>query len=241
MMFHTSEPWYGMVIFRLDGLQIACQISRQMKFDLQMSDSYFNMINKANLKDLIVATGLVILFKLDLNHGFSAHVTLKFDGWHKKQALCIITNPSVNSNWSYSPKTLNPGQNWRFLSRVTLKFDGWPCKIIGHLFYTMSSFVHHFKAMGLFIVELQCGNAQFGSKSKFFCPVWPWNLMDALKNNRAPHLYYIKLCASFQIHLWILTGVTVRKRSIWVKIGNFLFRVTLKFDGGPWKTIGNLF
>ena len=30
------------------------------------------------------------------------------------QALCNISNPSVNSNWSYSPKTLNSGQNWRF-------------------------------------------------------------------------------------------------------------------------------
>ena len=44
-MFHTSAPWYGMVTFRLDELQIACQISRQIKFDLQMSDSDFNMIN----------------------------------------------------------------------------------------------------------------------------------------------------------------------------------------------------
>ena len=33
----------------------------------------------------------------------------------------------------------------------------------------------------------------------------------------------------------------VRKRPIWVKIGDVLSRVTLKFDGWPWKTIGNLF
>ena len=61
------------------------------------------------------------------------------------------------------------------------------------------------------------------------------------KNNRAPLLYYIKLCASFQIHRWIQTEVTVRKRSIRVKIGNFLSRVTFKFDGWPWKTMGQLF
>ena len=30
----------------------------------------------------------------------------------------------------------------------------------------------------------------------------------------------------------------VRKRPIWVKIGDVLSRVTLKFDGWPWKTIG---
>ena len=33
----------------------------------------------------------------------------------------------------------------------------------------------------------------------------------------------------------------VRKRPIWVKIGDILSRVTLKFDGWPWKTIGHLF
>ena len=64
------------------------------------------------------------------------------------QALCIISNPSVNSNWSYSPETFNLGQNQRFFSRVTLKFDGWPWKTIGHLFYVALSFVHHFKAIG---------------------------------------------------------------------------------------------
>ena len=30
------------------------------------------------------------------------------------QALCIISNPSMNSNWNYSPETLNLGQNRQF-------------------------------------------------------------------------------------------------------------------------------
>ena len=34
------------------------------------------------------------------------------------QALCIISNPSVNSNWSCSPEALNSGQNWWFLCPV---------------------------------------------------------------------------------------------------------------------------
>ena len=59
------------------------------------------------------------------------------------------------------------------------------------------------------------------------------------KNNRAPLLYYIKHCASFQSHQWIQTGITVRKCSIRVKIG-YLFCVTLKFGGWPWKSIGHL-
>ena len=28
------------------------------------------------------------------------------------QALCIVLLSYVNSNWSYSPDTLNSGQNW---------------------------------------------------------------------------------------------------------------------------------
>ena len=30
------------------------------------------------------------------------------------QALCIISKPSMNSNWSYIPETLDSGQNRRF-------------------------------------------------------------------------------------------------------------------------------
>ena len=63
-----------------------------------------------------------------------------------------------------------------------------------------------------------------------------------LRNNRARFLCYVKLCASFHSHLWIQTGVTVPKRSIWVKIDDlFLSGATLKFDRWPWKKIGHLF
>ena len=65
--------------------------------------------------------------------------------------------------------------------------------------------------------------------------------MTKQKNNRAPLLYCVKLCASFRSHWWIQTGVTVRKRPIWVKINDFFHRVTLQFDVWPWKTIGHLF
>ena len=75
-----------------------------------------------------------------------------------------------------------------FLSRGTLKIDGCPWKTIGGFIYATLSFVYHFKAIGEFKLDLQSGNAQFGSKSAIF-----------------------------------------------------LSRVTLKFDGWPWKTIGHLF
>ena len=62
-----------------------------------------------------------------------------------------------------------------------------------------------------------------------------------LKNNRAPLLCCFNVYASFHSHRWIKTKVTVRKRSIWVKISDFLSCVTLKFKGWPWKSIGHLF
>ena len=121
---------------------------------------------------------------------------------------------------------------------MTLKIDGWPWKTIEHLSYAASSFVHHFIAIGIFKLELESGNAQFGW---VFVPCDLENWWMTLKNNRAPLLYYVKLCASFQIHQWSETWVKVRKCSIRVKIGIFLSCVTLKFDGWPWKTIGHLF
>ena len=188
-------------------------------------------LNKANLRDLIAATGLVILLQFDPNHWFFSRcdleiwymtsknnrasllyyiklcvsfqihrwiqtevtprkrsirveigdflslMTLKFDGWPWKtistfsilhQALCIISNPSVNWSRSYSPETLNLGQNRQFFV---------PC-------------------------DLQI-----------------WRM--TLKNNRAPLLCCFKLCASFHIHQWIQSGATVRKSPILVKIDDF--------------------
>ena len=104
------------------------------------------------------------------------------------QALCIISYPLVNTNWSYSPETPNLGQIRRFLEPRDFEI---------------------------------------------------WRM--TFKNNRAPLLYYFKLCAAFHSHWWIQTGVTVRKRPIWVKFDDFFSRVTLKFDEWPSKTIGHLF
>ena len=128
-----------------------------------------------------------------------------------------------------------------FLSHVTLELDRWPWKTIWHLFYAASSFGHHFIAISELKLELQSGNSQFGLKSViFFCPMWPWNLTDDLEKNRAPILCCFKLCASFYSHQSIQTGVTVRKRPIWVKIDDFfvlcdleIWQMTLKNDVAP--------
>ena len=73
---------------------------------------------------------------------------------------------------------------------------------------------------GLVILLKLDSNLQFFSP----CDVEIWWMTP--KKDRAPLLYYIKLCASFQIHQWIKTGVTVLKHPIWVKIDDFFSRVT---------------
>ena len=136
----------------------------------------------------------------------------------------------MNSNFSYSPETLYSGQNWQFVVPCDLEIWWWPWKTIGHLFYATSSFVHHFVAIGEFKLELQSGNAQFGSKLTIFfiaCDLEIWRM--TLKNKRTPILCNIKLYASFHHLMWIQTGVTVWKRLSWL-----MTSVTLTFDLWPW-------
>ena len=73
----------------------------------------------------------------------------------------------------------------------------------------------------------------------WLCDIEIWWI--TVKNNRAPLLSPLQLCALFPSHLWIQTEVTVQKCSVWVKIVNFSAYVTLEFEGWPWKTIGHLF
>ena len=54
-------------------------------------------------------------------------------------------------------------------------------------------------------------------------------LRMTLKNNRVPLLCCFQLCAWFHCHMWIQTGVRVRKRLNWV-----LTSVTLTFDLWHW-------
>ena len=164
-------------------------------------------------------------------------MTSQFDAWPWKTIGHLFyasssfvhhfVTPLVNANWSYSPEKPNLGKIQQFLEPCDLEI--W-CMILNK-----ANLRDLIAATGLVIL------LKFDPIHRFFslCDLEIWCM--TLKNNRAPLLYYIKLCVSFQIHRWIQTKVTVRKRSIQVKIGDFLSSVTLKFDGWPWKTIGHLF
>ena len=150
--------------------------------------------NKANLRDLIAATGLVILLKLDWNRRFFSLCDLEI-GWmtSKNYRAPLLHYIKIYASfqihwWNQTGVTIRKRSVWvklgNFFSCVTLKFHGWPWKTIGHLFYATLTFVHHLKAIGEFKLKLQSGNAQFGSKSAIFCPVWPWNLTDDLEKQK---------------------------------------------------------
>ena len=113
--------------------------------------------------------------------------------------------------------------------------------MIRHLFYATSSFVCHFVAIGEFNLSYSLETPNLGQIRRFLepCDLAIWHM--TLKNFRAPLLCYFKLCASFRSHWWIQTGVTARKRPIWVNSTIFFSRVNLQFNIWPWKTIGHLF
>ena len=123
--------------------------------------------NKANLMDLIAATGQVFLLKLDSNRRFFSLCDLEI-WWmtpknNRASLLCYFKLfASFRSHWWIQTtvrKRLILVQIDDLFSRVTLQFGGWPWKTIGHLFYATSSFVHHSVVIGEFKLELQSGNA----------------------------------------------------------------------------------
>ena len=144
-------------------------------------------------------------------------VSLKFDGWLSK---------TIGHHFYATSSFVHPFVAIGEFKDLAIWRMTW--KTIGHLFYVTSSFVHHSVTIGEFKLELQSGNDQFGSKSTIFRAVWPCNLTHDLEKQGKSEGF--ESC----------DRPIVRKRPIWVKIGDVLYRVTLKFDGWPWKTIGHL-
>ena len=150
-------------------------------------------------------------------------MTFTFNGWPWKTIGHLLYDmSSFDCEFKLESQSGNT-QISIFMSRVTLKFDRWPWKIIGHLIYAASSFVHHLTAICEFKIWVTVRKRPIWVKISDFlnpCGLEIWRM--TLKNNRTPHLCYHKLWSSFHSHLFSPTWVTVPKRPIWVKIGNFL-------------------
>ena len=185
---------------------------------MQQTFIYSRLPNKANLKDLIAATGLVILLKLDSNCGFFSPCDLKMRWMTSKNYraplqyhIKLCASFQIHQ-WIKTGVTVWKLPIWvkigKFLSRVTMKFARWPWKIIGHLFYATLSFVHHVKAICEFKLRLQSGNPQFWSKSVIFfvsCDMkfdqWPWKTMGHLSYATSSFGHHFIAIGEFKLEL----------------------------------------
>ena len=145
-------------------------------------------------------------------------MTLKFNGWPGKTIGHLFYAMSSFAHYfkaiSEFKLEWQPGnaEFWSksaiFLSHVSLKFEGWPWtrQIWGI-----------WKLRPAYSTE----TPNLGQNRWCFVPcdleIWWMTLV----NNRASLLCCFKLCATFHGHRWIQTGVTVRKRPIWVKFDDF--------------------
>ena len=173
---------------------------------------------KANLRDLIAATGLVILLKLDSNHRFFSPCDIEFWRMTSKNNRALLLHyvklcaSFQIHRWIQTRVTVRKRlirvEIGDILSCGTLKFDGWHWKTKGHLFYTRSSFVHHFKSIGEVELELQCGNSQFGSKlAIFFVPCdfeivgWPWKIIGHIFYTTLSFVHHFKAMGELKLEL----------------------------------------
>ena len=136
------------------------------------------------------------------------------------------------------------------LSRVTLKFDGWPWKTIGHLSFAVSSFVQHFIAIGEFKLELQSGNAQFGSNSTIFFSHltlkfgrWHWKTIGHLFNATSSFVHHLVAICDFkelqsgnaQFGSKSTIFLAVSPRNLTYDILTFCMDLTLVIGDNSWK------
>ena len=137
------------------------------------------------------------------------------------QALCIISYRLVNSNWSYSPETPNLGQIRRFLElcdlviwRMTLH-KAWNSK--GEMPYC------------------------FPRSSIKFLGHTVQNITDFDPNWAFPDFvhHFVAIC-EFKLELQSGNAQSGSNLAIFRAVWPWK-RMTLKFDGWPWKTIGYLF
>ena len=126
----------------------------------------------------------------------------------------------MNSNWSYGLETAK-------FSFDVCDLDLWPPTLtfcMDIIFVTGNIFWKFHDDTMTGTLRKKCDRQTDGQTDRLKCS---YNCLVAA-NNRAPLLSYIKLCASFHRHMWIQTGVAVRKLLNW-----FLTFVTLTFDLWP--------
>ena len=182
---------------------------------------------------------------LGQNRCFLSRVTLKFYRWPWKTIgyLFYATSSSVHHFKAIGKIKLKlQSGNAQFMSklaifvpcdleiwRMTLKSNRAPLLCC---FKLCASFhCHQWTLAGATVLK----HPIWVKIDNFFCHV-TWKF-DRLPLKTIGHLFYtyLRLVRHFLAIGEFKLEFRVRKRPIWVKIDNFLSRVTLKFDQWPWK------
>ena len=137
------------------------------------------------------------------------------------QDICFISSSYVNSNWNYSPETPNLGQTGQFLEPRDLEIWRMTFKNNREPLLCYFKLCASFRSYWWIQTGVSPETPNLGQIWRFLeqCDLAIWRM--TLENNRAPLLFYFKLCAPFRNHWCIETWVTVRKRPIWVKFDYF--------------------
>ena len=131
-----------------------------------------------------IQTGVTVRKRVKLGYDLC-----DLDLWPLTLTFCMdLTLVIGNNSWKFHDDTMMGTQSKRCDGQTDRQTENTICraawsqlKTIGHLFYSTWSFVHHLVTIGVLKLELQSGNAQFGSNSTIFRAVWPWNLTDDLE------------------------------------------------------------
>ena len=165
-------------------------------------------------------------------------MTFTFDGWPWKQydtfsilhqALCIVSKPSVDSNWRYSLETLNSGQNWRFFGQcdleiwwMTLKNNRAPLLC----YFKLCALFHNHQwnqtgvAVRKHLIRIKIGEILSLVTLKF--DRWHWKTIWHLFYATSNYVHHFVAICEFKVELW--------SRNIRIGAKVALTSVTLTFD-----------
>ena len=186
--------------------------------------------NKANLRDLIAVTGLLISNWIQIIN-FSARVTVKFDGWPRKtiEHLFYATSSFAHHFVAIGELKLElQSRNAQVGSKSTIFLAVWPRNFTDYPQKPYGISPMLLQALCIILYPLVNSKLSYspetpnlGQIRRFLqpCDLAIWRM--TLQNKRAPLPCYFKLCESFRIHWWIQTVVTVQKRPIWVQFDEF--------------------
>ena len=138
------------------------------------------------------------------------------------QTLCIISKPWMNSNWSYSPETHNLDQNWQLFILCDLEILRMALKNNRAPLLCCLKFCASFRSHQWIQTRVAVRKHPIWVKINDFLALWPWNLTYDLENQKGTSPKQHQAMCTILDHIWIQTGVAVRKRQILVKIDGFL-------------------